>query len=148
MGIAELAGLVGFLDYYSIVVRSEPREVSANILNDRAYWKLVRIENLLEGKDTGGADVEIALHEEQVTHHRKSGPPSKTGLMWLKLQAKFKAGDCISYSADLRVSRTTYHNWLPVAAAEGLVEKRDGRYYRSITACIRCGCSAVPPHYY
>jgi hypothetical protein len=47
----------------------KPDLVAAHMLTNRAYWKIVRVHNLLEGKDTGGADIEIALWEERLGEH-------------------------------------------------------------------------------
>src|ERR1039457_1451133 len=73
-----------------------------------------------------------------------NGPPSKTALMLLKIRGKFEIGACISYSADLGVSRNTYHNWLPGAAAEGVIEKRYGRYY--LLHWVGCSLVLLQPY--
>lgn len=60
------------------------------------------------------------------------GPPSKSGLLRLNVLAQFRPGERVFYSPALGVSKNTYHSWLPMAAIEGLLEKRpqDGCYYR------------------
>jgi hypothetical protein len=52
------------------------------------------------------------------------------GLVKLNVFARFKAGDRILYSEALGVSKTTYYDWLKFAAEEGLIEARDGGYWR------------------
>ena len=59
-----------------------------------------------------------------------NGPPSKTHLIRMNLRAKFKPGERVIYSPDLGAAKKTYYDWLPEAAAEGVVEKRaNGGYY-------------------
>jgi hypothetical protein len=59
-----------------------------------------------------------------------NGPPTKTVLLLLSLREKFKPGERVAYSPDLGASKKTYYDWLPVAAADGVVEKRaNGGYY-------------------
>jgi hypothetical protein len=72
-----------------------------------------------------------AVDRPEPKEREHNGPPSKAGLLWLNIQAKFKVGDRIVYSIELGASKPTYYNWLHAAAAEGIVEKRgDGGYYR------------------
>jgi hypothetical protein len=59
-----------------------------------------------------------------------SGPPSKAHLLRMNVRVKFKPGERVVFSEDLGACKKTYYDWLPVAAAEGVVEKRtNGGYY-------------------
>ena len=71
-----------------------------------------------------------AVDRPEPKEREHNGPPSKAGLLLLNVRARFKPGERIIYSADLGAAQKTYYDWLRVAAAEGIVEKRgNGGYY-------------------
>jgi hypothetical protein len=73
-----------------------------------------------------------AVDRPEPREREHNGPRGKASLLLLNMRAKFKPGERIVYSADLGAAKKTYYDWLRVAAAEGIVEKRaDGGYYRA-----------------
>lgn len=59
--------------------------------------------------------------------HVYKGPPSKSDMLKQNVFAKFKPGERVFYSPVLGVAEKTYYNWIRVAAAQNVLEHRDGQ---------------------
>ena len=57
---------------------------------------------------------------------RKSG---KSDLLKRNVLARYKPGERVVYTPLLGVSRPFYYDWAKLAAADGLIEQREGMYW-------------------
>jgi hypothetical protein len=101
---------------------NSPRQYSVLPRNGRAerFWMTFACGKLIV--------VDPPPPKEQGIPGRK---PAKGGLLKLNIWAKFKPGERVVYSHELGVSRAFYYDWVKIAVAEGVMEQRDGVYYRT-----------------
>jgi len=96
-----------------------PRQYSVLVRNGRSehFWM-----GFIEG--------ELRLVDRPEPKERVyKGPQTKAEMLKRNVFAQFQPGDRIRYSPTLGVSEKTYYSWLKAAAAEGIVEHRDGTYW-------------------
>jgi hypothetical protein len=94
-----------------------PRQYSVLVRNGRSehFWM-----------DFHNGELRMVERPEPRIHVYK-GPPSKSDMLKQNVFAKFKPGERIFYSPVLGVSEKTYYNWVRLAAAERVIEHRDGQ---------------------
>jgi hypothetical protein len=118
--LARKAETVVLISKTDVDDENSPRQYSVLPRNGRAERFWMRFSD-------GGL---VVVDRPEPKDREHSGPPSKAGLLLLNVRAKFKPGERLVYSADLGASKKTYYDWLPVAAIDGVVEKRTtGGYY-------------------
>ncbi len=62
---------------------------------------------------------------------KHNGAPNKTEILNSYVALKLKPGDRVVYSSDMGAARNTYTDWLPKAEADGIIERRDGKWWKS-----------------